>query len=523
MQRLYHNDTCEPNKKSKIPAIHGGVYMISPLAVVSVWAALKLKFITWYQLCVWIALWEMRTWRDAMEPAQRNLFRFTPRRIAQVLGKRRASPRLNQALVEIERLNLARLTPTEISFTVSVDELHPDLRAEIERMLKSLGNKNTTRAIRMPRRLMRLIMKSRSRPLRAAVLFGMLLRMTPVKRYRWYKGCLTTTLLADVSGFNESCIKHERAALIREGCFERLVTPARVRQQHGDWYALGHDLPLFSSPRTGAKRQPPAPTKEGNRQPPIMKPAPSFGIETNQFLPAQPGVSRSNSIPRKARVPKWHHMEPEDLREPHRRMALYKNARQRGVIGNSPADRQTFYAAMARARRLGSINPCGMLRRIVETTAYRRYISDCDEDQARAWLVEDYPRGPSATDAHRLLRKIAETQINDNQANHADHRGGLRSVTADQTEDFMVASYFTDKLRQAGFAIHDAFNLIMTTEEGRTKLEGWTQARWDRAFTAVPSRLSQRLRVANSGMPKSLLLQDRGRTELNPTWQDRPR
>ena len=198
-------------RKSKIPGIPGGVYMISPLAVVSVWAALKLKLITWYQLCVWIALWEVRTWRDSMEPAQRNLFRFTPRRIAQILGKRRASPKLKQALAELEQFGLAHLTPTKISFAMSLDDLQPDLRAETKRMLESVGNKNVTHAIRMPRRLMRLIMKSRSKPLRAAVIFGMLLRMTLVKRYRWYKGCLTTTLLADLSGFNESRIKHERA------------------------------------------------------------------------------------------------------------------------------------------------------------------------------------------------------------------------------------------------------------------------------------------------------------------------
>ena len=76
------------------------------------------------------------------------------------------------------------------------------------------------------------------------MIIGMLLRIMLIKRNGWYKGCLTTALLVEVSGFNESRIKHERAALVHEGFFERLETPARVRQHRGDWYALGHALPL---------------------------------------------------------------------------------------------------------------------------------------------------------------------------------------------------------------------------------------------------------------------------------------
>ena len=244
MQPSYHKSPNHTNQKNQIPTIPGGVYMISPLAAVSVWAAFKMKLIAWHHLCAWIALWEVRTWRDTQDPAQRNLFKFGPRRVAQALGNKNAGPRLKKALAELDRLGLARLVPTDISFTESLDALPLELRTEANRMLNALGNDNISRAIRMPRRLMRLIMKSnRPLPVRAAVVFGMLLRVMPVKRHGWYKGCLTTALLVDVSGYNESRIKHERAALIREGYFERLQTPARVRRQHGDWYALGHDLP----------------------------------------------------------------------------------------------------------------------------------------------------------------------------------------------------------------------------------------------------------------------------------------
>ena len=392
MQSSYHETQLNTNRKAKAPAIPGGVYMISPLAVVSVWAALKIKLITWHHLSVWIALLEVRTWRDTRNPAQRNLFKFTRRLVAQALGNKYAGPRLKKALADLEQLGLACLTPTELSFTMSLEELPHALRAETDRILKTLGNDGTTRAIRMPRRLMRHIMRSRPRPLRGALIFGILLRIMAVKRYGWYKGCLTTTLLVEVSGFSQSRIKHERAALITEGYFERLETPGRVRQQHGDWYALAHNLPTTSGLRTRPNKQPPRPPKKGNPQPLIRKPVPSFGMERNQFLPPKPGLSRSPSTPEPTAAPSWNCIRPEDLREPQRRAALHKDACYNGVIGNSPAERLTFYAAIARARRLGTLNPCGMLRRIVQTTAYHGYIADCDEDQARAWLRELEPQ-----------------------------------------------------------------------------------------------------------------------------------
>ena len=284
MQPYYHTGPRRTNQKQQPASIPGGVYTIAPLAAASIWAALKMKLIAWHHLRVWIALHEVRTWRDTRSPGQRNLFRFTPRLIAQALGNKNTGPRLKKALADLEQLGLTRLTPTELSFAASLDDLPHDLRAETDRILKALGNDGITRAIRMPRRLMRHILRSRSRPLRAALIFAMLLRIMPVKRYRWYKGCLTTALLVEVSGFNESRIKHERAALIEEGYFVRLETPDRVRKQHGDWYALAHHLPVTPLLKTMSDKQPPGPSNNANPQPPVRKPVPSFGMETNQFL-----------------------------------------------------------------------------------------------------------------------------------------------------------------------------------------------------------------------------------------------
>ena len=466
--------------------------MISPLALVSVWAALKLKLITWHHLQVWIALFEVRCWRDSMEPEQHKLFEFTAKQIAQALGKIKAGPRLQKVLQELERLRLASLTPTEISFTLSLDDLPADLRAETDRMLKSLGTGNVTRPMRMPRRIMRLIMKSRVRPLRAAVVFGMLLRIMPVKRYGRYKGCLTTALLVDLSGFNKSRIMHERASLVREGYFERLDTPSRVRQHYGDWYALPHNVPVFSGSKNEEKRQSSASLPQRDRQPPIKEPVPSFGIETNQYLPENPGASPSISTPKAAEVPTWSCMVKEDFQEPRRRNALYEDACRNGLIGESPADRLMFYSAMARARRLGSINPCGMFRRIVETAAYHRHITGWDEDQGRLWMAEDQPMDPDIATARNFVHCIMQaTNDGDTQA-LADGGKAEEPIIAEQSfenhaGDSVVATYLTQKWQQAGFSSRNAFNLIRTTHEGKQLLAGWDQDRWNRAFATVAS------------------------------------
>ena len=462
MRQFYHETPRYSKSKNHPPAIPGGVYLISPLAVVSVLAALKMKLIVWRHLCLWIALWEVRTWRETLEPAQRNLFKFAPRRVAQALGYRNAGPRIKNVLAELEQLGLARLTPTDISFTESLDVLPLDLRTEASRMLKSLGNDNITRAIRMPRRLMRLMMKSRVRPLRASVLFAMLLRIMPVKRDGWYKGCLTTSLLADFSGFNESRIKHERAALIGQGCFERLDTPPRVRQQHGDWYALAHDLPVASAAKSGTNRQPPIAEPSEIRQPPIRKPVPSFGIKRNQFLPARPGASSSNPTARPNTAPNWRHIQPEDLRDPRRRAGLYEDACHNSAIGNSHAERLTFYAAIARARRLGAINPCGMLRRIVQTTAYHGYIADCDEDQARAWLRELEPQPPP-----EVLALVTP-----------------QAAVDSGPDDILVYRILARGLLGDGYdpTGREAYDVVRRNDNGNV-LRGWTRERWEAART----------------------------------------
>ena len=187
-------------------------------------------------------------------------------------------------------------------------------------------------------------------------------------------------------------------------------------------------------------------------------------------------------------------MTPQDLREPRRRAALYDDACHKGVIGVSQAAMLTFYAATARARRLGSINPCGMLRRIVETRAYHGHIADCDEHQARIWLAEDESPDLGTAQAGNLLRSIMAAPNGHQHLSPAELGNHTVPINPEQrpaehAEDADVVSYLTHRLRQAELPTHDAFNLLLTTHEGRIYLSGWNPDRWNRASTVIPLAL----------------------------------
>lgn len=207
-------------------------------------------------------------------------------------------------------------------------------------------------------------------------------------------------------------------------------------------------------------------------------------MEINQYLPQKPGAPRSLPTSKPTATPSWHHIQPEDLTEAQRRVGLHKDACRTGVIGNSPAERLTFYAAIARARRLGTINPCGFLRRIVQTTAYHEYIADCDEDQARAWLRELEPQPARALLALVTPPAGVDSELNDVEVYRALARG------------LMAEGY--DPSGQ------EAYNVVRRHARINI-LRGWTRERWEAAKAEeLRQRLQPEMRHQCRGRPGNL-------------------
>lgn len=441
MQQHYHKDKelRNTNQKHQTPTIPGGSYSIVPIALILVWAAYRQSKLDWLALRVWLALWEIKCWHEARSNSNDTPHYNTPQITAAIKSPNITTKRLETALSTLQQLNLVNHTSSTIWIATHLDDIHdPELRQLAERMAAHIGHDNVDRSLRMPRRMLIFLMTSqRPKPVYAGVMFALLIRTMLTKRYDTYKGCCTASWIARVFGGDLSSIKSARAKLIADGWFARLETPQRVRQRHGEWVVLAIDQSVENDNET----EPPTPLKSDETEPPLKNQSLSNEIETNQSL--QSGASQ----------PKWENIQSIDLHTPKRREQLHQAALAASVIPPTDAYKHTFFAAIAHATRVATRNACGLLRRIIETPSYHRFISQADEDQATLWLRNQQPR----------------------------LRPDPSPLKHDDSHDEHIVSFLCSRLEQAGFKAGNDFALLMTTHEGRTNLAGWTQERWDRA------------------------------------------
>ena len=448
MQQHYHDSPHNTKQKPQSPPIPGGSYSIPPIALIILWAAYRQQKLDWLALRVWLALWEIKSWHQARSNSD-NIPHYDASQIASAIkSPSLTAKRITTALSTLGHLNLVNFASTTLWITTDLAELQDfELRQLAEQMVSNIGHDNVSRGLRMPRRMLVYLMTSqRARPVYAGVMLALLIRTMLTKRYGAYKGCCTASWIALVFGGDPSSIKSARARLIEDGWFNRLETPQRVRQRYGEWVVLVIEHPVGNLTET----EPPVPPKWGVTEPPLQNQSLSDEIETNQSL--QPGASQ----------PDWENIQPLDLHTPKRRELLYHAALAAGVIPSSEAQKRTFFAAIAHAVRVARRNTCGFLRRLVETPAYHRFISQAAEDQSSFWLAAQQP--------HLKLDSLLPNEFRND------------------PHDQRIVSYLRDRLRKAGFDTDNCFALIMTTHEGKKHLPGWTQDRWDIAVAAVGAR-----------------------------------
>ena len=423
VRRYYHERSCNTNHNQRLPNIPGGSYSIPPIALLMVWAAYRQQRLDWLALRVWIALWEIKCWYETGSERKEAPRYDTSQITSAIKSPNMTTKRLQSALSALEQLNLVSFTPTNIWVATDLDDIHhPELRQLVSQMLSDIGHVNAGRALRMPRRMLVILMRSqRPRPVYAGVMFALLIRTMLTKRYEIYKGCCKASWIALVFGGDPSSIKAARAQLIADGWFARLETPQRVRQRYGEWVLLVIESPVENHNVT----EPPKPEKSDVTEPPLKNQPLSDEIETNQSLHA--GASQPN----------WDNIQPLDLHTPRRRERLYRAALVAGVIRPTEAHRTTFFAAIAHATRVATRNACGLLRRLVETPDYHCFISQIDEDQANRWLkalprvVNSSATEPLSADARfvRLLRRNLTTS-----GFHGDPYSYLSSTPKGQSE-----------------------------------------------------------------------------------------
>jgi hypothetical protein len=343
------------------------------------------------------------------------------------------------------------------------NQLHPDTRDKI---------------IKIPRRLLKLIVQCGRRIVRTATLFGLLLTTMLTKRttqYEGYKGCCKAEWIGKLFGVNAKRVNLERARLIDEGWFTREPTTPRVRKKFGQWVRLtltpSEPTPEAPEPVENPvpdtpKVQPQTPPDDTKVQP-LLNPALSSSeeISNNQELSPEALEAGANQ-PKNLDAPTWTDIHPEDLRQDARSEALWQDAMERDHLKNTQADRLNFFAAIAHALRVAKHNACGLLRTVVEQRLWH-FLSQADEYTA----------------IQRLRHATHEREAKEAQRMHPNP---FLTMPADRCEDVheqpglsadaLIVQTLTADLQRAGVT-SDVFGMV----KRHGYLREWDQNRWRQA------------------------------------------
>ena len=267
--------------------ILGGACPIAPIQVCLIWAARQEKAISPLAFKVYFAAHEVKFWRCKTEPGETyhyEPYTFQLSDVGRLLPGVRAA-KVARAFRELEATNILTISDTGIGFAEYLDEVTVDerIKQRASAMFGQLNEKTRDKVMKIPRRLLKLIVACGRRIVRAATLIGLLLTTMLTKRtdhYGGYKGCCKAEWIGKLFGVNASRVKGERAQLIEEGWFTREPTTPRARKKFGQWVRLN--------------LTPPGPTPEAVENPSIDAPEvqpqiPDFGsvskVEVAFFTP----------------------------------------------------------------------------------------------------------------------------------------------------------------------------------------------------------------------------------------------
>src|ERR671914_114977 len=371
--------------------ILGGTCPLAPIQVCILWAARQEKVISPLAFKVYVAAHEAKYWRCKTQPGETyhcEPYAFEPADVSRLLPGVPGA-KIARAFGELEAIQVLNISDTGIAFAQSLDAvtLHERVKQRARAMFDHLHPDTRDKLVKIPRRLLRLIVQCGRRIVRTATLIGMLLTTMLTKRkdhYGGYKGCCKAQWIANVFGVDASRVKSERAKLIEEGWFTREPTTPRARKKFGQWVRLN----LMPPEPTAAPGPPPAGdppevqpqnAAADSKVQPLLNPSLSSSEESlkDQELTASdpnPGADQ----PPASEQPTWTDIKLEDLHHDTRSEKLRQEAIQRGYVRDTPSDRVNFFAAIAHTLRVSKTNACGLLRTVVEKGLWH-VISQADE------------------------------------------------------------------------------------------------------------------------------------------------
>mgnify|MGYP001566672779 CR=1 FL=1 len=240
--------------------------------------------------------------------------------------------------------------------------LSPDTRSVV---------RNHRRRVPVPRRLLVYLARC-SRPAVVAVALAHLLRGLYFREGKCVAGgTCKASWVASVFGLDLRTVKAAKAELVRLGWLEPQPTPQHLLNRFGPRFLLRMNWRWVrqTPPRTGdCARQSPPPEKNWNLS--LRRLGNQKRVRTGAWT-AKPTFLR---------------VQPDDLRDPSRLDALYRDAATRGLLRVSESTRLAFFAAAEHAIADGITNVPGLLVAIVRRGLWRN-ITQADEERARRRLT----------------------------------------------------------------------------------------------------------------------------------------
>lgn len=234
-----------PSTAEVRPELPGGTCPILPIQCCIVWASRQEKIISPLAFRVYFAAHEVKFWRSKNK--QGETYHYEPYGF-QLSDISRLLPGVPEAKIakafnELETINVLNLTDRGIWFAENLDDttLTERIKQRALTMFNQLHENTRDKIVKIPRRILKIIVQCGRRIVRAATLIGMLLTTMLTKhtdRYSGYKGCVKAEWIGKVFGVNAKRVNSERAKLINEGWFTREPTTPRVRKKWGEWVRL---------------------------------------------------------------------------------------------------------------------------------------------------------------------------------------------------------------------------------------------------------------------------------------------
>jgi hypothetical protein len=458
-----------------------------------IWAARQEKAISPLAFKVYFAVHEVKYWRGKTEPGES--YHYQPYAF-QVSDLGRLLPgvpaaKIARAFHELQALNILTLSDSGIGCADHLDDVTVNERVHHRAhvMFDQLHPDTREKLVKIPRRLLKLLVQCGRRIVRAATLLGLVLTTLLTKRtpkYDGYKGCVKAKWIAAVFGVDASRVKSERAKLIEEGWFTREPTPPRAGKKFGQWVRLN-----LTPPEPASEAVAPPSTHTPEVQPQNAPSAPQVQLLLNPSLSSFEVIYNNQELtpeapepgayqPQHPGKPTWTDIKPEDLLNDTGSEDLRQEAIQQGHLRPTESDRITFFAAIAHALRVAKTNACGLLRTVVENGLWH-VISQADEYNGIA-----------------RLRRAAEGQETQEAQWTPDHPflttsahriGPIDGQPIELSKDALIVQTITADFQRAGIE-----GKIFPLVQRHGYLQDWRAERWERAEQDLAQALLLRAR-----------------------------